>query len=141
MGKVIKMRGVATDENEFGPELRIDADTGEILNEEGQPTGQTLEDLADRYLPPFVIAGAQQRMDLDCGGKAQQVFGSMLKLKSGNLPIDGQFPIGAKVVLQIEVEIEACQFKPVRSTYTGEILGIDRVHTGTVEAAKTLQPE
>src|SRR4051812_7882996 len=117
-GNVVKLRG--PEDGDFGPEIRIDAATGEILDDDLQPTGRTLEDLTDEYVPPFMLKGEQQQLSFDVGGDEQPaVIGSVLKLKAGKYPILGQYRFGSKVRVEIEVEVEGVYFKAVRSTHTG----------------------
>lgn len=134
---VVRLR--AADPGAEMPEVVVDVETGEILDSDGYGTGKTLEDLAGEYTPPFIVQGSQRQLSLDVGGDAQPVVGSILKLKADKFPIMGQFPHGAKVRLEIEVEVEAVDFHAIRSKYTHEIVGIDRIHTASIEACKTIE--
>lgn len=130
---VVTLRG--PEDGDLGPEIQVDAETGEILDEEGNSTGKTLSDLTDEYVPPFRVTGSQPQLSFEVEVPEHRLVGSVLKLKAGKLPLTGQFRYGDRVRLVIEVEVESVDFKPVR--VGGEIFGIDRVHTATVEAATT----
>ena len=133
---VVRLRA-ASDDAELGREITVDVNTGEILDEDGDPTGRTLEDLTDEYTPPYLVRGSQQQMSLDIGAEGQAVVSSILKLKADKFPIVGQYKFGEKVRLTIEVEIEDVDFKAIRSSYTHEIVGMERIHTAFIEACKS----
>lgn len=133
MSNVVKMH--PKDDDGDKPPITVDAETGEILDDEGHPTGRTLEDLADEYVPPFFVRGGQQQLTLEVGADVS-VVGSMLKVKAVEIPLLGQYRVGQKVRLVVEVEVEDVSFKAIRSKYTGDIVGIDRMHVGSIETAR-----
>jgi hypothetical protein len=113
----------------------VDAETGEILDAEGDPTGRSIEDLADEYVPPFFVRGSQPQLSLDVGSEVS-VVGSVLKIKAQEVPLLGQYKVGERVRLLVEVEVEDVNFKGIRSKYTGDLVGLDRIHVGSVETAR-----
>lgn len=133
MTNVVRMH--PKDDDGDKPPITVDADTGEILDDQGERTGRTLEDLTDEYIPPFFVRGAQQQLSLDVGADVS-VVGSMLKIKAQEVPLLGQYRVGQKVRLLVEVEVEDVAFKSIRSKYTGDIIGLDRLHVGSIETAR-----
>src|SRR4051812_33732336 len=127
-----------TDDEEEGV-IHIDADTGEVVDKDGEPTGRSIEDLADEgFVPPFVLLSPQTQLSFDPGNDASvEVVGSIMKLKGGPFPIIGQYRHGQRIKGELEVEVIDVTFKGIRSKYTGGITGVDRIHVAEVSSARS----
>lgn len=115
--------------------VTIDAETGEVLTEDGEHTGKTLEELAgERVFGAVVLHGDQDQLSLDVGAREAVRTGS-LKVKQFERTIKGQFPIGARLRLEVEIEVTGVALGRVYDN-NGVITGIHRLHAGEVEGVE-----
>lgn len=105
---------------------RIDADG--VVHENGAgPPGRTLEDIAGSAGEVTLRGYTQLSWDVDGRGISEDdPLSSSLAAKLPKLWVDGQYQIGDRVRVTVELEVEAVGFVPVRDK--GMRIGTERVH-------------
>lgn len=112
-------------------ELVIDAESHEVLDSDGGPTGMTLEEIAQSADFDLRVRAPVQRLDYEVVGDEDQdrmpLIASSIKLKGGEYGVIGQWTAGMTARVVIEVEIESVHFTQLK-TPLGSTYGMCRVH-------------
>lgn len=119
-------------------ELVIDAETYEVLDAAGMPTGMTLEQIAQSNTFDLRVRAPIQRLDYEVvdDPEALPLIASTIKLKGGEYGVIGQWTAGMKARVVIEVEIDSVHFTQLK-TPLGAAYGMCRVHqAGKPEAVE-----
>lgn len=110
-------------------ELVVDAETHEVLDSDGGPTGMTLEEIAQSTAFDLRVRAPIQRLDFEVTDEPERMplIASSIKLKGGEYGVIGQWMAGNTARVVIEVEIESVHFAQLK-TPLGATYGLCRVH-------------
>lgn len=128
-----------TDNRDNVVDLRVNADTGEVLDENSNGTGRTLEQLAEEArelaedMPGF-IRGSNPQLSFEIGGRGKP-DSSEIKVKGSSFPMLGQFPKNKRVKFLIDTEIETITAKTDRDK-DRYVVGHTRVHHAEVQGIR-----
>lgn len=108
--------------------LVIDAETLDVLDHHGEPTGRTLAELAQSNEFDLRVRARYDQLDFTIANPEElPLMTSSVKLKGGDYGVIGQWNVGDRAHIVIEVEIEDVTFKRL-FTETGMPYGLTRVH-------------
>lgn len=125
------------------PTVTIDAETGEVVDEQGDRTGKTLEELAgERPFGMCILPASDQQLTLDVGLEDlndRELMTSGVKLKGYDRNVRGQYALGETVRFEVEATITHVAFERITDAQ-GYVVGIKRHHTAEVQGMEAGTP-